>query len=334
MTAERIFPARDDLAAAVTAALGPARRLHSVQRLRGGSKKGVYRLGLSAGDSVIAYIWDAAENYWPARPGGGGDDDDSAGGGPGDPLADASGIGLFETASTLLASLAIRTPRVHALDRSRAVYPSDFAIVEDVAGDTLEARLDRGEPGGLTATARLGEALRVMHGHRAERFGRPGVPADGASCEQVVLDRALRDLGDCAARDQRIAAARDPLEARLRELAAQVAPRQEYALIHGELGPDHVLVDAAGEPVIIDVEGVMFFDVEWEHVFLRLRFGADYRWLAREGLDGHRLAFYELALYLSLVAGPLRLLDGDYPDRAPMLAIAEYNTVHALACLA
>jgi hypothetical protein len=325
MNTERIFPGPGDLAAAVTAALGPGRRLDSVQRLRGGSKKGVYRLGLSTGDSVIAYIWDSAENYWPAPPGGVPD--------RGDPFADASGSGLFETASTLLDGLGIRTPRVHALDRSRAVYPSDFALVEDVTGGKLEDRLDRGDPAAVAVTARLGEALRVMHGHRGESFGRPGIPADGVSCEQMVLDRALRDLGESAAREQRIAAAREPLEARLGELAAGLAPRREYALIHGELGPDHVLIDGAGEPVIIDIEGLMFFDVEWEHVFLRLRFGADYRWLAEEGLDGRRLAFYELALYLSLVAGPLRLLDGDYPDRAPMLAIAEYNIGHALACL-
>ena len=32
-------------------------------------------------------------------------------------------------------------------------------------------------------------------------------------------------------------------------------------LIHGELGPDHVLIDERGHPVIIDIEGVMFFDL-------------------------------------------------------------------------
>jgi aminoglycoside phosphotransferase (APT) family kinase protein len=326
MSTERIFPARGDLAAVVTAGLGRGRRLDRVQRLRGGSKKGVYRLGLSTGDTVIAYIWGDTENYWPARP-------DGSGGGPGDPFTDASGSELFETASTLLGGLGIRTPQVYALDRSRAVHPSDFALVEDVAGDTLEARLDRAEPAAAQATARLGEALRVMHGHRGASFGRPGLPADGDSCEQIVLDRALRDLGEAAAREPRIAAASEPLEARLRELAAGLVPRREFALIHGELGPDHVLVDPAGKPVIIDIEGLMYFDLEWEHVFLRLRFGTDYRWLAADGLEQRRLASYELALYLSLVAGPLRLLDGDFPDRAPMLAIAEYNIGHALACL-
>jgi hypothetical protein len=77
----------------------------------------------------------------------------------------------------------------------------------------------------------------------------------------------------------------------------------------------------------------MFFDVEWEHAFLELRFGEHYRWLRASDLDDRRLRFYRLALCLSLIAGPLRLLDGDYPDREPMLEIAEYNIARALALL-
>ena len=107
-------------------------------------------------------------------------------------------------------------------------------------------------------------------------------------------------------------------------------PRADYRLIHGELGPDHVLIDERGEPVLIDIEGLMFFDVEWEHVFLRLRFGERYRSLGEDGLDEERLRFYRLAMHLSLIAGPLRLLDGDFPDREPMLRIAEYNIGRAL----
>ena len=32
----------------------------------------------------------------------------------------------------------------------------------------------------------------------------------------------------------------------------------------------------------------MFFDIEWEHAFLRLRFGDHYRWLRASGLDDQR----------------------------------------------
>ncbi len=44
-----------------------------------------------------------------------------------------------------------------------------------------------------------------------------------------------------------------------------------------------------------------------------------------------RLRLKRLAMHLSLVEGPLRLLDGDFPDRAGMRAIAEDNIRRTLA---
>jgi hypothetical protein len=146
-----------------------------------------------------------------------------------------------------------------------------------------------------------------------------------------------------------VAAVRGRLEDVTRELAAAVRPRAGHGLIHGELGPDHVLVDSRGHPVLIDIEGLMFFDIEWEHAFLELRFGRDYPLLrpggaegssradrpdgadGPGGLDSRRLRFYRLALHLSLIAGPLRLLDGEFPDREPMMRIVAFNVEQALA---
>lgn len=182
---------------------------------------------------------------------------------------------------------------------------------------------------------RLAEVLEVMRGQAGPGFGKValvdgGGVATGRSCEQVVFERALVDLEEGAARDARLAAARDRLEGVVRELAAGVRPRSAYALVHGELGPDHVLVDGAGRPVLIDIEGLMYFDVEWEHAFLRLRFGTDYGRLSWDGLDERRLSFYTLAMRLSLVAGPLRLIEGDFPGREAMRGIAEHNLQQAL----
>ncbi|MFE0154454.1 hypothetical protein ACFWY5_45435 [Nonomuraea sp. NPDC059007] len=158
-------------------------------------------------------------------------------------------------------------------------------------------------------------------------------PAITRLWDAEIRGRALRDLEEAAERDGRISAAAGALGDRLRELAGRVTPRAEYGLIHGELGPDRVLVDGDGHAVLIDIEGLMYFDVEWEHVFLRLRFGERYAALSRPGLDPRRLDLFMLATRLSLVAGPLRLLDGDFPDRSFMLMIAEHNTEEALALL-
>jgi hypothetical protein len=55
------------------------------------------------------------------------------------------------------------------------------------------------------------------------------------------------------------------------------------ASLHGELGPDHVLIDDRGQPALIDIEGLMFFDIEWEHAYLQLRFGDHYQRLSTRG---------------------------------------------------
>ncbi|WP_380158904.1 phosphotransferase [Kineococcus sp. R86509] len=58
-----------------------------------------------------------------------------------------------------------------------------------------------------------------------------------------------------AVREPRLAPAAERVEDSLRRRAAAVEPREgsTHGLVHGELGPDHVLVDAAGRPVLIDL---------------------------------------------------------------------------------
>ncbi|MDW6066084.1 phosphotransferase [Streptomyces sp. FXJ1.4098] len=312
---------REQVASAARAALGGGRRLVAAPRVAGGSKKGVYRLVMDDATTAIAYLWDDAENYWPTAEG----DDDLT-----DPFSPGLGLGLFEAAHARLDALGIRVPAIRLVDRDGAHCPADLAIVEDIPGENLEELLARDPRAAAPVMARLGEALEAMRRHRVPTYGKVAVvdgggTSRGTSCEGVVLDRALRDLAEAASRDPRIVAARDRLEERLLSLAAAVRPRAQYAVVHGELGPDHVLVDADGNPVAIDIEGSMYFDVEWEHVFLQIRLHDAYRPLAVDGLDEDRLKLYMLAQRLSLTAGPLRLLDGDFPDRAFMAGIAEYN---------
>ena len=321
---------RDELAAAVRAALGSRRRLAALERLTGGSRKGVYRLTMDDATTAIAYLWEDSENYWPAAEGGG----DLA-----DPFTPGVGLDLFEAAHGRLAALGLRVPTVYLVDRDRTHYLGDLAIVEDFPGENLMDWLGRDPRAAEPTMGRLAEALAAMRRHRARSFGKVALIDGGGtsratSCEGAVLDSALRNLAEAASRDQRIARARDRLEERLRELAAAVRPRAEYAVVHGELGLDHVLVDGDGNPVLIDIEDLLYFDVEWEHVFMRIRLGGDYERLAVSGLDENRLVLYMLAQRLSLTAGPLRLLDGDFPNRTFMQGIAEHNLTQALALVA
>ncbi|MEU6077694.1 phosphotransferase [Micromonospora sp. NPDC047074] len=325
MDAARARVTVDELRPVARAAFGRERVLISAHRLTGGSKKGVYRLTVDDGSTGVAYVWHPGEDYWPAP----------AAPAPDDLFGHATGAGLFAAAHREFTAAGVRVPRL-LLHPTATLLPGEVAVVEDVRGGTLHDLRQRDPCRAGAVLARLGDAVRGMHARRRDRYGRPGSagPAAGRPVQRLVLDRALRDLAEAAARVERIAAVRDRLTDALAERYAAVAPRSRHGLIHGELGPDHVLVDDRDHPVLVDIEGTMFLDVEWEHAFLELRFGDDYPALAVPGLDEDRLRLYRLATYLSLVAGPLRLLDGDFPDRAGMLGIVEHNITRTLAQLA
>jgi hypothetical protein len=320
----------DDLAGATRAAFGGGRRLEGVERLSGGTKKGVYRLTLDDGGTAVAYLWEASENYWPQTQ----YDGDRA-----DFFSAGVGADLFGAAHARLTSLGLRVPEVYLLDRDGLHYRADIAVLEDVPGGELLDLYKRDPAGAEPALARLREGLAAMRDYRAASPGKVGHIDGGGvarfpTCEEGALDFGLRCVAEAATRDHRIAGARDRLEETLHDLAAAVRPRAEYSVVHGELGLDHVLVDRDGWPVIIDIEDLMYFDVEWEHVFMQIRLHEHWeRLVGVDGLDPDRLALYMLAQRLSLTAGPLRMLDSDFPHRAFMREIAEHNLTEALALL-
>lgn len=324
MTATRKFLTRDDLAPLAHTALGPHRTLAAVTRLRGGSKKGVYRLALDDGSTAVAYVWSADEDYWDSGP------SDLR-----DPFSAGSSLDVFTAAHDRLVAAGVRTPRLLHADATHTHVLADVAIMEDITGGSLEEALEGDPVAARASMERLAGELALLHAHEGRDFGKVvvvdnGGDSESSSCARRITEGALRDLAATAVRDTRIAAVADRLTARIGELAAAVRPRARHTLIHGELGPDHVLLDGDGRPALIDIEGLMYFDVEWEHVFLRIRFGPRYDALRVPGLDEDRLRLYRLAMHLSLVAGPLRLLDGDFPNPGPMRAIAESNLLRVL----
>lgn len=304
---------------AARAAFG-GRALVDVRRLAGGTRKGVHRLTFADGGSAVAYVWTPEENRWPERH----DEAD-----PADPFTASAGPEPYLAAHRRLAALGLRTPEIFLVD-------GDVAIVEDFPGDTLMGRL-AADPAAAEPTVRqLAGDLATMRAARGPAYGKVsfvdggGTPRE-SSAEGDALRYGRRMLAEAAARDPRIAVHAASIADRLSELCAAVRPRAEYSVVHGELGLDHVLVAPDGRPVLADTEDLMYFDVEWEHVFLRIRLGDDYRRLAVDDLDEGRFAFYLLVQRLSLTAGPLRLLaTGRAPDPAFMRRIAEINGAEAV----
>ncbi|WP_433249337.1 phosphotransferase family protein [Streptosporangium sp. CA-135522] len=321
----RAFLQPDDVRDLVAEQFGGGRRLAALDRLTGGSKKGVYRLRLDDETTAILYVWATGENYWPPSPTV-----------PDDPFTDASGAELFATNHAALAAAGVRTPRLLMLDRDGRYLEADVALVEDVGAVKLEELMEHDPAAAAMPLSTLGDALRRMHTTLGPKYGKLAAITRGKApqtrrTEDIIVDRALGHLDAAATRDARLADAHDRIAGHVRHLRGVVTARETYGLVHGELGPDHVLVTPAGEPVMIDFEGLAYFDVEWEHAWLQMRFGDAYPVLRPVDLDPHRLELYRYAQVLSLIEGPLRIADTDFPNRQWMLDLAEWNITKALA---
>ncbi|GAB1694017.1 phosphotransferase [Krasilnikovia sp. M28-CT-15] len=323
----RVFLRPDDVRHLAAEVFGADRHPVALDRLTGGTRKGVYRLTLDDATSVVLYVWAPAENYWPASVTV-----------PDDPFTGASGAELFAVNHAALTAAGVRVPRLMLLDRDGRFLGADLAMVEDAGGLTLEALMARDPAEAAAPLSTLGDALRRMHttlgpGHgRLAALTRNEAP-QARRAEDIVVDRALLHLDAVATRDPRLADAHQRITTHIRQLRSAVPARAAYGLVHGELGPDHVLVTPAGEPVMIDFEGLTYFDIEWDHAFLQLRFGSAYPKLRPVELDPHRLELYRYAQVLSLIEGPLRIADTDFPDRRWMLDLAEVNITKALAAV-
>jgi hypothetical protein len=305
--------------------LQPGSSLSRLDRLRGGSKKGVYRARFADGLTVVLYVWAESENFWP-------DTGEAPPGPESSVFTDAGGPDLFLAGNDALCRLEVRTPALLAFDQSCSAFPAALAVVEDVTGGDLQTALARTSELAVRALDELGDMLMRMHAVGSEAIGKLGsTSASIGTCERLASARADKDLVHAAQHIPRMRAAEADLRAALHDLLEGIQPRVRHGLIHGELGPDHVLLTEAGSPVLIDIEGLMYFDVEWEHAFLRFRFGDHYRRLQRTALDENRIRLYTLCLHLSLISGPLRLLIGDFPERDAMHDIIRGNVGAALS---
>lgn len=319
----RTFVRPEDLTLLVRDVFGADRRLVILDRLTGGTKKGVYRLTLDDGYRAVLYVWHQNENYWPVVDDGG-------------EFGDPHGLAAFEAVHAVYAQAGVRTVRIYLADRTRRYYPADIALVEDLRGELSELCQD---PAAMApALAELRAHLEAMRAHRRTDHGRIAHLAEGRRPADLPERRAYvqghADLAEAAGVVPDVAAVRDRAAELLDERAAAVSPRTSWSLIHGELDDGHVMVAQDGSLVMVDIEGSMFGDVEDEHYFLSLRFGDDrYAHLRLENLDEHRTRLYQLTRTLSLIAGPMRLVDTDFPNRDYMRQIAQWNTERLLALI-
>ncbi|QHW35382.1 phosphotransferase [Paenibacillus rhizovicinus] len=311
---------------------GSGYRPAGISRVFGGAQKVIYDVAFANGFHCLLYVWDLNMNFFKE------DILDTEG-----PAWNSYGADLFAMNHAFLTGNGIPTPALHALNRDQERYPFDYAFVEYMKGPKLEAYLF-GSGTELATNAGAGSSVRTeglmeqfadvlkrMHGIRSRSYGKADHRDDQlVPCHRQQLANAEKQLRFAAQHIHAVAEHEERLLRKLHELEHRIMPRQDYGFIHGELGPDHVLVKGDADLYLIDIEGASFYDVEHEHSFLHLRFGEHYERLRDDSLDPARLAFYQLHQYLSLTAGGLKLLQRGFHDRALAQGILDSNLRRAL----
>jgi hypothetical protein len=295
--------------------------LIKIEPIHGGAQKVVYKLTSNNGRTYILYVWDLSKNYVLMHK----KVKDSAS----EKVEHSYGAERFETNTVYLNKLGVRVPRIFYIDRTQLRYPFDFAIVEDVGTCDLTRYIEIYPEKKQAVLEKLNLMLRNMHEHHADYHGqlvqsvRFKMPSQ--TCEQLVLIQTLKDLEELSERQLSISQNKLELTNIINKLFHHIQPRRQYGLIHHELGPDHIRVDQTGEPILIDIEGAKFFDIEYEHAFLEFRFGENYSYLKNDQLDPKRLRFYKLHLHISCSIGPLKIIENGFPQADFMRKIADYN---------
>ncbi|MFA9456316.1 phosphotransferase [Halalkalibacter sp. AB-rgal2] len=299
---------------------GTSHLVSNVTQIHGGAQKVVYRIQCSNGFSCVLYVWDLTKNYFKEEK-------------EIENITEQSfGSDLFELNNMYLTQRGIRTPSLYNLNKERSRYSFDYALVEYVNGHTAEDYFHHSDSTVQDKLfQRLGNMLTNMHANESSTYGKANHRGiNSKPCHQLKTENAKRQLFYASQHMDSIQANHSKLLDTLYELESRIEPRSRYGFIHGELGPDHVLVNDKLEPYLIDIEGAGFFDIEHEHSFLDFRFRNFYRFLKNDTLDPNRMLFYRFHHHISLTSGGLKLLHRGYPDQKFAKRLAAHHSQCAL----
>ena len=184
---------------------------------------------------------------------------------PHDSVIFPRGAREFVANTELLVAKGVNVPRIYLTDTSRAEHSFDFAFVEYIDGNTMADVHDSQDSrvsGSLLE--QVHQKMLKMHALTRKHLG--SVMAHSASqvsCEDVVSDHSLQGLDLAAQYNSEIQRNQGRIREVLEGLRAKVELRSSHHFIHGELGPEHIMVDRTGKVYFIDIEGAAFFDLEY-----------------------------------------------------------------------
>ncbi|HEY8422819.1 MAG TPA: aminoglycoside phosphotransferase family protein [Thermoclostridium sp.] len=267
--------------------------------IHGGFSKQVYKI-TTDNDSFILYIWrrpfennltenqtDGVEYLFP------------------------DGFAYFIHNTELLTGLGVRVPGVITAGHNDD-GGFDYAIVEFLKGQSLQEYMNNG--GKIKDVAgRIIEIIDRMAAEKRPFYGSPMVNEPyNLSATGLVFNFYAEELNIASKLDNEISLIQNEILHLLRQKMSEITEpnAREFSLIHGELTPPHVFILDNGQIGLIDIEGIKYFDTEYDWAVINSVYG---EMVPLPGsLNLKKLEFYKLCLkvgHLSVAADYLTHVD-------------------------
>lgn len=299
------------MAKKVKEVFGHIHDLQSMERLLGGAQKHTYLAKMQNSFQFVIYVWDQTTSYFSY-------DEEKD-------IFLSSSAKLFELNNRKMREAGVRVPKLYYMDRSRKEQQYAYAFVEYIEGMDMDEVINSAPHRLEAVLSSLRENIEKLHYLKGENVGQV---EHLQPCEFSIITFSLegirRDVAYLIEIDQPNKNMYKALEEKAEQLAKKIKPRKEYTFIHGELGPNHVMVNDKDEAFLIDIEGAKYSDVEEEASFLKLRFGANYEKLVMDEMDEERMRFYHLGHCLGNLSGAITLKNKGYYDMEDLDGMIKY----------
>ncbi|MEL7634522.1 MULTISPECIES: hypothetical protein [Sporomusa] len=225
----------------------------------------------------------------------------------------AEGFEYFCYNTQLLTDVGIRVPKIIKTGHFSGDMKFDYAYVECFDGVSLQEYLQYGNVKDITG--RLAVELNKFYACRRDYYGPPLLTAAySKTCQLLCYEHAVEELEIACSLDSEANRLKNLVLQQLNNFMVHFACQTKpfsYALIHGEATPAHAWLLADGTIGFIDIEGIKFFDIEFEYALLDMMY--DYLRINKpKSYDRHKLLFYKLyhrICWLSVAVDYLRNVD-------------------------
>ncbi|MGG7145745.1 phosphotransferase [Clostridium butyricum] len=279
---------------------GDEYELMNMEPLLGGAQKHTFLAKCKNGFSFVIYKWREDFTYFTY---------DS-----GIAIFRSSSATLFEENNKIMIQNGVLTPRIYFVDRTRLEQNYDYAFVEYIDGVDLNHIRSKYPKRLPKAIESLTNNINKLHKVKSNRVGQVERMQDEKfDILSFYLENLCEDCDYLINNDKDFKKMYIYVKEKASLLVKTLSKSSEYTFIHGELGPNHVIVDKDNNAFFIDIEGAKFCDVEEENSFLKIRFNSDLKEVADE-VDEDKMLFYHITHCFGNLRGAIELKGKGYQD--------------------